>query len=405
MKILLSNKAELTAAALARQILTTALKYRFADVIVNAARILRDHAAGQGDEKGFEEYDAHIKAYAPVLAAEIESEECYQRVIMQYYLPPGPADALRARIDGYCDALVALSERFDSPVIVYNMYLVWTYRFEMLRDYDAMLEVGARAEAYIEEHPRYYQTEKLATFQLKKMNAYLHLRDFAPGQLSAEKCLNTFPKGSDTWFAFLESYFLLAVHTRHYVNAVAIYQRAVNNNKFRKLDHATRERWKVYDVYQHYLIEAYGQQYPVLIEQRRKPFRLNRFLQEPLLYPKDLRILTVHMTLLQMLFLLEKRKWVAAGERVDRLRSYANRQLKREQHGRVIQLIRNLQQLARVDFQTERLQNAAELTAKLAAHPFVYRKQLAELEVIPFDQVWASALEKGEASAFVRGAR
>src|SRR5690606_33531119 len=42
-KILLSNNANSTAAALARHILTTALKFKFADVIVNCSRILRKY--------------------------------------------------------------------------------------------------------------------------------------------------------------------------------------------------------------------------------------------------------------------------------------------------------------------------------------------------------------------------
>ena len=50
-KILQSNNAIFTSAALARQILTTALKFKFADVIVNCCRILRKHSADVGDEK------------------------------------------------------------------------------------------------------------------------------------------------------------------------------------------------------------------------------------------------------------------------------------------------------------------------------------------------------------------
>ena len=46
---------------------------------------------------------------------------------------------LKERIDTYCDALIGLSEMYDSPVIFYNMYLVWTYRYEMLQDYEAMI--------------------------------------------------------------------------------------------------------------------------------------------------------------------------------------------------------------------------------------------------------------------------
>ena len=403
-KILLSNHADLTAQQLARQILTTALKYQFADVIVNAARILRDLAAREGDEKGFDDHEAQIRRYGEVVTAEMQSEAHFQRVTMRYQRAADPAGTgLMEALDTPCNEVIALSERYDSPVIQYNMYLVWILRFELLQDYGSMLEVAERAGQYIETHPRFYQTEKLAAFRLKQMAAYLHLRQFEAGQQSAEKCLNIFGRGSATWFAFLESYLLLAVHTQHYIQAVAIYQRATVNSKFKKLDYATRERWKVYEVYQHYLIEAHGDTYPVLLEQRRKPFRLNRFLQEPLLYPKDLRILSVHMNLLQLLFLLEKRKFNQASDRVDRLRSYAHRQLKRERFPRILQLIRNLYQLARVDFQTDRLSDESGLTRQLEALPFAYRGQLGELEVIPFERIWATALERGRAGTPARG--
>ena len=167
-KILLSNDATFTASALARQILTTALKFKFADVIVNCSRILRGFAAEEEHEKDFEEYDQHIKQYANVLDAEIRSEELFQRVIMNYYKPPSKNVNLAEKIDTYCDALVGLSEIYDSPIVIYNMYLVWAFRYEMLHDYTAMLEVCTRAEKYIEDNPVFYQDDKLATFQLKK---------------------------------------------------------------------------------------------------------------------------------------------------------------------------------------------------------------------------------------------
>ena len=148
---------------------------------------------------------------------------------MNYYKPPSKNQDLRERIDTYCDALVGLSEIYDSPIIIYNMYLVWAFRYEMLHDYQAMLEVCNKAEEYIEKNPIYYQTEKLATFQLKKMSAYLHLRDYKNGKVNAEKCLKSFPAGSETWFVFMEYYLLLAIHTDNFVNALAIYNRATSN--------------------------------------------------------------------------------------------------------------------------------------------------------------------------------
>ncbi len=387
-KILLSNNADHTASALARQILTTALKFKFADVIVNCSRILRKYSADTGDEKGYEVYDQHIKQFANVLDAEIRSEELYQRVIMNYLKPQSKNQNLRERIDTYCDALVGLSEIYESPVVIYNMYLVWAFRYEMLHDFEAMLEVCNKAENYIEENPTYYQDDKLVTFQLKKMSAYLHLKDWKNGKINAEKCLQSFPVGSETWFKFMEYYLLLAIHTDNFVNALAIYNEATSNTRFKRLTGHAREKWRIYDVYLNYIIESKGSDNPILMAQKRKTFRLSRFLNDPILFPKDQRIFTVHLVVAQVLFLLEKKSYNAVTERIDRLKSYANRQLKKEEYFRAIQFIRLLQQLNKAEFQIEDLTNVEKYYNRLVENPFFYRGLISELEIIPYDKLW-----------------
>ena len=393
-KILLVNDATFTANALARQILTTALKFKFADVIVNCSRILRRHAAEMEAEKDFEEYDSYIKQYSNVLDAEIRSEELFQRVTMNYYRPPSSNVNLREKIDTYCDALVGLSEVYDSPIVIYNMYLVWSFRYEMLHDYDAMVEVCNRAEKYIEANPLFYQNDKSATFQLKKMSAYLHLQDFKNGKSNAEKSLTSFPEGTELWFSFMEYYFLLALHTDNYINALAIYNRSVGHSKFKRLSPSTREKWKIFDVYINYIIEIKSKENPVLLAQRKKVFRVSRFLNNPILYPKDQRIYTVHMVVGQILFLLNKNAYTQVSERIERLKSYANRQLKKEEFFRSIQFIRLLQQLAKVDYQIDNLSNTDKYYNRLVETPFNYRGLINELEIIPYDKLWNMILSR-----------
>lgn len=393
-KILLSNNAAHTASALSRQILTTALKFKFADVIVNCSRILRRHAADIGDDKNYEQYDQYSKQFQNVLDAEIRSEELYQRVIMNYHKPPSKNQNLKERIDTYCDALVGLSEIYDSPIVIYNMYLVWAYRYEMLHDFNAMLEVCNKAEKYIEENPAYYQSKKLATFQLKKMSAYLHLRDWKQGKINAEKCLQSFPIGSETWFDFMEYYLLLAIHTDNYINAIAIHNEATGNSKFKKVTGYTKEKWKIYEVYLNYIIESQGADNPIYQTQRKKAFRLSRFLNDPILYPKDQRIFTVLLVVAQVLFLLEKKSFNAVTERIDRLKSYANRQLKREEYYRAIQFIRLLQQLSKAEYQVENLSNVEKYYNRLIEQPFFYRSLISELEVIPYEKLWNLILSR-----------
>ena len=393
-KILIANNAEFTAASLARQILITALKYKFADVIVNCSRILRTFCANTSDEKGYEEYDQYIKQYSNVLDAEIRSEELYQRVIMNYYQLPQKSASLREKIDTYCEALVGLSEMYDSPIVIYNMYLVWAFRYEMLHDYEAMIEVCEKAEKYIEENPNSYQDEKLATFQLKKMSAYLHIRDYKRGKVNAEKCLKSFPSGTANWFHFMEYYILLAFHTENYVNALAILDEATTHPKFKRLSLVDREKWNLYEVYLGYISESSPDNPLLLQNQKRRNFRTNKFLADPILFPREQRIFTLHMVVAQALFYIEKKNFSQVEERIDRLKSYANRQLKKEDYFRAIQFIRLLQQLAKADFKVSDLTNVDKYYARLHKYPFFYRGLLTELEIIPFEKIWDIILLK-----------
>lgn len=386
-KILLANDAPFTAAILARQILTTALKYKFADIIVNCARILRQYSAENDEEKEFEEYDQHVKQYSNILDGEIRSEEFYQRVFMNYYKPPQQLQELREKVDTYCDALVSLSEIYDSPVVFYNMFLVWTYRYEMLNNFEEMNEICDRAEQYITQNPTYYQEDKLATFYHKKMSAMLHLRDFRRGKLSAEKSLKAFPEGSNTWFSFLEYYFLLSVHTENYVNAMSVFTRASTMPRYKKLTLLERERWKVYEVYINYICDVYVTEIPILGQQKRS-FKVTRFLTDPILYNKDMRIFTIMMLVAQVLFYLERKNNHSAAEVIERLKTYANRQLKKEENYRTIQFIRLLQQIERAEFQADQIAGHEKYLLRLEQTPFFYRGLINELEVVPYEQLW-----------------
>jgi hypothetical protein len=340
------------------------------------------------EEKEYEEYDQYIKQYKDILDAEIRSEELFQRVMMNYFRPVSENFNLKERIDMYCDALIGLSETYESPVIIYNMYLVWTYRYEMLKDYESMIEVCSRAEQYMKDNPTYYQEDKMATFQLKKMSAFLHLKDYKKGKVNAEKSLSSFPEGSEMWFSFMEYYFLLAVHTDNYINAVAILTKALSNTAMKKIKYEERERWKVYEVYMNYLIEVFGQENPILKRQNKRAFKVTKFLSDPILYPKEMRIFTIFLVIAQILFNIELKQYSKATELIERLKNYANRQLKKEEFYRLIQFIRLLQQLPKADYKLDEISNPEKYLTRLREAPFYYRGLTSELEVITYEQIW-----------------
>jgi hypothetical protein len=385
-QILTTNGAVQTAADFARQILTTALKYRFADIVVSASRLLRQFAAENENEKDFEEYDAYVKEFSGILEAEMHSEELFQKVLMKFRIPKAEISQTIEAIDTCCHALVELSEQHQSPVIVYNMYLAWVFRYEMERDFDAMLEVCNRAEKYIEDNPLYYQDDMLATFQVKKMSAFLHQRDFKNGKVNAEKCLRSFSEGSEIWFHFMEYYILLAFHTENYLHALAIFNRASGHAKFKKSGIETRERWKIYEVYLHYFLDGDIDDDDSRVN-TKKIFRLKRFLNDPILYPREQRVFTVHLVTAQMLFLL-KRNSQGALERIERMRMYANKQLQEEKCYRMIQFLKLLSQLGKANLHLDELQGHEKYHERLIEHPFFYRGLLSDWEIVPFEKLW-----------------
>ncbi|MEM0991845.1 MAG: hypothetical protein AAF847_14805 [Bacteroidota bacterium] len=392
-KILVDNDADYTAGSLARQILTTALKFKFADIIVNCCRILRAYAAEEGDDKSFEEYDQHIKQYTNILDAEIRSEELYQRVILNYYKPPSKRTNLSEKIDTYCEALDGLAKLYDSPVILYNKYLMWAFRHEMLHEFDKMLKVCEEAETYVQNNPIYYQADKIASIYLKKLAAYLHLKD-EKGLAVTNQQLVAFPRGSDHWYRFSEYLFLLAMHIKNYDKANEIYTDVTSFARFKKADQGIQKKWSVFNFYLSYVkkyLHTDKEGEPIV----KSTLRVNKFMEEAALYPKTERILMVHHIIVQILFLMEENRFSKARKLILQLKGHINRQLRKEEYFRTIQFIRLLQQLQKANFEVSSLSNTEKYLLRIREEePFFYRGLLMEIEIIPYENIWEIILER-----------
>lgn len=387
-KILQDNNAHNSAKNLAKSILTTALKYRLSEIIVNCSRMLRQFAAESNEVKQFEEYDLLIKSHNEILEAETRSEEYYQRVIMDYYRPLDKQEDLNDRIESFSNILLSLSESFDSPLVFYNMFLVWAMRYEIDRNYEALLEVCERAENYINDNPDFYQENRLIDFYTKKMSAYLHLGKFLPGQINAENCLKRFQEGSKPWFAFMEYYLLLALHTNHDIQALAIFNRSVGNKNFHKLDTKTKDKWVLFEAIIQFLLSKGSLASKLVSTKKRQGFSIDKFVNMHFNYDADQKSLMVFSIVFQVAFLLEHKQYNKSDELIDVLQNMANRNLKKDIYFRAIQFIRLILQFRKAEYQKEELRNTEKYLDRLHEHPFSYRGVLSQFEPIPYEKLW-----------------
>lgn len=385
-KILLSNKAQQTGIQMARSILATAIKFDFADIIVNAARILREHAMLEKNEKLYEEYNNICNEYQIILMAEIESEEFYQRVVMNSQKPATKIKILLPEIEVFCSKLKALSQTYTSPVIFYNQFLVNAFYYEMLNDYIRLYAICEEVEQYVIDYPRFYREDKLAEIALKKMTALVHLQNFEKGKIAAEQYLSIFER-NDVWIKIMEYYLLLAIHCQKYTEAHLIFERACEDKHFRKLTHNEKEKWNTFEVYLCFLrwLESST---PLERPKRYRQFKVKRFLEEPIIFPKNQRIFTVILVIGQVLFLLAEERYGEAFERIERLKGYSNRLLKQEEHFRLTQFVRLLQQLAKAHFEYKNIGVHQKYIDRLIECPLKYRGLINEFEIIPYQQLW-----------------
>ncbi|WMX12160.1 hypothetical protein [Aureispira sp. CCB-E] len=390
-KILLSNKAQDTAAQLAKSIVGTALKFEFSDIIVSASRILRTHAMQQEDEKSYNEYNALCQKYQAILQAEIESDELYERTILNSKKSNSKAPNKIELLQSYCDRSLELSQSHPSPVILYNQFMIFATFHEVQEDYHNVYSTCETAEQYVLEHPHLYREDKLAKIALKKLLALVHLKDFEKGQIQAEAYLKIFEK-NEIWLQLYEYYLLLAIHCQEYSVAHDVFERAYEDKRFKKISNEDQDKWNAFEVYLCVLLwiqtDSKNEK-----PKRYKQFKVKRFLEEPIIFPKNQRIFTVILVIAQVLFLLQEERLGEAFERVERLKGYSTRLLKQEEHYRITQFVRLLQQLAKAHFDYKKIGVHQKYVDRLKESSIKYRNSPNELEIIPYTHLWEMILD------------
>ncbi len=386
-EIMLAYDARTPAISLARQILTIALKFHFTHLVVKSAQLLREQAVLDENEKLFEEYNAYVKQFTPVLEIEIRAEELSQKAELAYQTRFFEEKGLD-HLEQIGNELISLTEKTDSPQVHYHMYAVWVLYYELLQAYEEILEVIQKAKDYLRSNPDYFDEHRKSYFLIKKFAVYLHLQQYREGKAQAEELLSELQPDSMEWFDFMEYYLLLSLHTENMINALAVFNKVADSPGFKKLDEARREKWELFEAFFHYFIEVEDMNPNLLLRQRRKAFKFSDFINQPVNYPAKYVTLTIHHTVLKILFLLFRRNYSAIPKLLEQLRKLSRYELTKDGYERATAMVKLLYQLEKADFQMDKLKSVDRYLQKLEDNRFFYRGKISELEVIPYHKLW-----------------
>lgn len=393
-RILVALGARTTGIALVHRTLLQAQQAHLFDIVLQSARLLRDHYSLMGLEKQFDEYDRMVGAMLQIQIAEAESDRLKEKLIVKYARSTSKKSEFAGIAHTSVERLQELRKEYPTDTVMMNYFRVQSMYCQIAGEFSALVEVCDEAEMYYQEYPRFSTRIRLAEFALTKMVAFLHLRDYERGEFNAQRCMELYPRTNSNWFTFMEYYFLLCLHTQKFVRAVEVFHEVNSNPRLQNSPEFRLEKWRVNEGYLHYVFESgWETTHSENVDMFSKRFSLNKFLNEVPTYSKDKRGMNVSIIILQILFLLERGQLDAIASRTDALRVYSSRYLRKDDSYRSQLFIRMLLVVESKSFDYNKIVVATQgYRNRLLATTKGKHGTLDDTEIIPFELLWERIL-------------
>ena len=125
-----------------------------------------------------------------------------------------------------------------------------------------------------------------------------------------------------------------------------------------------------------------------VIKKRNSSFRLYKFLNEVPIYSKDKHGINTSILIVQLLFFIKRREFDKVVDKLDSLKQYLYKYLRRPENIRANLFTRILLKLPKVNYNPIRLARHSEKHInELNKTKYVVTEQLSENEIIPYENL------------------
>jgi hypothetical protein len=216
------------------------------------------------------------------------------------------------------------------------------------------------------------------------VHAYLRSKEYEKGLLLAGDYIQAFDQSSNNWFAFMENYFLLALHAMNYKLALQLIQQTDKNPFFSKISRMAKERWVLYRSYLYFV-------YPSEILYTE--FSYQTLITSVPEYSKDKQGFNVAILVLQYLYFLKKRDFESLLHRIEAMRKYAGTHLKDNFSDRAKAFFKLLIIPVKEDYKPMYCRKKGKYLYEKLQVISPPGEAYAEIEIIPYEHIWEMILD------------
>ncbi|MFN7118591.1 MAG: hypothetical protein ACK4TA_17465 [Saprospiraceae bacterium] len=392
-RILIGRSARSAATPLAEKTLEIALQFDITDVAFLMAKELRMHYGTMRSAKDkYERINLILQEQTNILMAELKAEQYLNDLRVDFINTNAAKPEFAAKAQEYSEELFELSKSIHSYRFNYMAYAIRALRYEVAGDYRNMLPVCQEALAYFLDKQQIVPNAVLFSFFIRAVVCLIQLERYSEARNYIPKCLEVVKEGIHNWFLALNYHMILAFYSGNFQEAYEIGKKAIDHPKLKNQNEQTNEQWHIHEAYLYYLISigkiSPDENNPV------KKFRLGKFINEVPLYKKDKRGANVSILILQILFLLQQKRYDVIIDRIESLKAYTQRYLRNDDTFRSSCFIRMLLVMAESSFNKKAtIRKAEKYWEKLREKPINIAEQSAEIEIVPYEMLWEFVLE------------
>lgn len=382
---------------MAERAIKKAIRFDYTEIVLSLSRRLsRHYGAIEGDLKKFNYYKNITREYLKIYNAEVLASDYYNELAIFNTNSIGFQDnqIMSKRASDYSKELEEYLPEINTYSFILFTYSVFWFKHIIKGEYHKALKLCSEAIDKTESNDKYPPTLSFL-FYSRMLTCYTQLNNFKEGREAFQNALKYVNKGASNWFIIHRNYFLLAFRAKEYPKIYSILQQVKDHEKYDKMPRNIRELWNLNEAYVHFFISINKIKVQVdLGGEKVQKFKLNKFLNEVPLFSKDKRGINISILIIQLLFLLQQKKYGIVIDKVETLNAYCYRYLKKDNTFRSNCFIKLLLLLPKCDFHRVAVERKSKkILTKLQSVPLEVARQSAEIEIVPYEDLWEIVLD------------
>jgi hypothetical protein len=392
-KFLIGLGARKASVKLSEKTLKIALKFELYDIAINLLKDLRTYYGTLlGDQKKLKKYNKIFKRLKEDRDYEEQAREMYDNLASHFVHSKTIKPLQKKMAKMYAQELEPLLEKSTYRQFRFFAHTILVLRYQIENDHEGTIKACNQALHFFQNQPYQSKTQSF-NFLFKRLNSYTQIKEYEAADLDAKHCLTLVNEGSVNWFIVSQFYILLLFHSGKIQEGFEFYRkvRSIRNKKKSRLE-IGKEFWNLIEAFIDYFIQIGKIEIPI---NKRKPrFDSKSFIKSVPTFSKDKRGMNIMILVLQILFLLNEKEEDEVIERMETLRNYTSRYLRKGNDFRSNCFIKMFLKIPESNYNRIALErNTKDLFKKLKAQPLEVAEKPIEMEIIPFEMLWEMVLE------------